>query len=785
MSGSENPLEDILNNATAALFILDAAHRCTYMNPAAEALTGYRMDEMRGRLLHDVVHHVRPDGTPFPMEACPIGEAVLAQRGTQGEEVFVHRDGRFYDVWFAASVIRDGDDVVGTVLEVHDISERKRQDAHRALLTELSDDLARGEALDAVFAKVAERLTRLLGVASCEFSEIDEAAGVLDIATGWRGEGRALHGRHRLDAIFFGDFPADLRRGEPVAVEDTARDQRVDAASYAGLGIHAFVIVPFLRDGAWRFSVSVTQAAPRTWREDEVRLLRGVAARVFPHIDRRRNEAALRESEERFRLMADAVPHLVWITRNDGTVEFLNRRWTDYTGLALDAAGDGPAVAEWIHPDDIPTTVAAFENARATGRALSIEHRMRSTDGTYRWFLVRGEPYRDPTSGEVVRWFGTSVDIHDVKTAQEALADADRRKDEFLAMLAHELRNPLAPIGTSAHLLDRVADEPARVREIARIIARQAGHMRDLVDDLLDVSRVTRGLITLRKEPLDAAAIVAGAVEQSRADLDARRHRLAVRLPDRPARLCGDRTRLIQVVANLLNNAAKYSPDGSRIDVDVECGDGLVRIAVADDGQGIEPALLPHVFELFSQGRRSPDRAHGGLGLGLALVHHLVQSHGGTVAAYSDGPGRGSRFVVELPEADVALPLPAPPEAPAAARRRRVTIVDDNIDAAEALGMVLDLHGHDVRVHRDARAALDAALHDPSDIYLLDIGLPGIDGYTLARTLRAGPAPGSLYVAITGYGSATDRAESRAAGFDHHLVKPVDVEALLAIVGGG
>ncbi|MFZ5657032.1 MAG: PAS domain S-box protein [Pseudomonadota bacterium] len=778
MSGARSHLDDILNNATAALLITDAESRCVYMNPAAEAVTGYTLEELRGRVLHELIHRARPDGDPLP-----IGDGFAGSGPMRGEGVFIHRDGHAYDMAYAATVIREGDAAVSMVLEVRDVTEQKRVEARRVLLANISDDIARGAALDDVLGHAAEGLARLLDARSCEFSEVDEAAGILQVAISWRHGRPPLRGRHRLDEILLGDYPEALRHGDSVAVDDVQADERVDGARYAALGIGAFAIAPFLRDGEWRFAVSVTDTRPRRWRDDDLRLLRAVAARVFPHVERRRHDEALRASEERFRLMADSVPHLVWILRGDGSVEFVNRQWVDYTGRSIDPHGRGPAMTEFVHPDDLATSTAAFEQALATGQAFTLEHRMRAANGDYRWFIVRAEPWRDPATGEVVRWFGSSADIHDLKLAQQALADADRRKDEFLAMLAHELRNPLAPIATASHLLDRVADDPVRVREVARVIGRQVGHIRELVDDLLDVSRVTRGLITLRQDLLDVSTIVAGAVEQSRADVDARRHVLRISLPDAPLCVRGDATRLIQVLANLLNNAAKYSPEGSRIDVEGWREGQRACIAVTDTGQGIDAALLPHVFELFSQGRRTPERAHGGLGLGLALVRQLVQLHGGRVTAHSDGPGRGSRFEVHLPAVDATPARGDAAALPDTGRPLYVVVVDDNRDAAVTLAEALRLLGHQVEVHADARSVLAARWPAAPDVFLLDIGLPGMDGRALVRALRGrAELADSRFIAITGYGSADDIARSRAAGFDHHLVKPLDLQALLQLL---
>ena len=367
---------------------------------------------------------------------------------------------------------------------------------------------------------------------------------------------------------------------------------------------------------------------------------------------------------------------------------------------------------------------------------------------------------------------------------QQELRDADRRKDEFLAMLAHELRNPLAPIATSAQLLPRVADDAARVRRIGEVIGRQIGHLTTLVDDLLDVSRVTRGLIELSREPVDMADVIAAAVEQARPLVHSREHQLRVAAP-RGGVVEGDRTRLVQIVANLVTNAAKYTPPGGRIDLELGREDGQVRLVVRDTGVGIDAALLPRVFELFSQAERTPDRSQGGLGIGLALVRSLVALHGGRVEAASAGAQQGSAFTVTLPASARAAPGDS---APARARARglplRVSIVDDNADAVATLADVLRLGGHTVEVASQGAVALERAGVDPADAYILDIGLPDMSGHELVARLRERIGGSrALFIALTGYGQAQDRVLSRAAGFDHHWVKPVDVERLSDVLG--
>lgn len=366
-----------------------------------------------------------------------------------------------------------------------------------------------------------------------------------------------------------------------------------------------------------------------------------------------------------------------------------------------------------------------------------------------------------------------------------ALQAADQRKDVFLAMLGHELRNPLAPISAGAELLRRLPLSDPRVARTSEVIARQVRHMTKIVSDLLDVSRVTRGLITLDKSEVDIAEVVSAGIEQVRPLIDARRHTLASALPAEPVAVLGDHARLVQVIGNLLTNAAKYTAEGGHILVRAEATPALVTLAVQDDGVGISRELMPEIFDLFTQGSRSADRSQGGLGLGLALVKHLVELHGGTVKAASDGIGQGATFTLQLPR------LPSPARAaerksgPAAdaGDRLKVLVVDDNLDAAQTLAQWLTLEGHCALLAGDAPSALAQARQQPIDVFILDIGLPGMDGRELARRLRAMPhGEDAVLIALTGYGQSSDEEKSTAAGFDHHLVKPADLAVLRGLL---
>ena len=365
-------------------------------------------------------------------------------------------------------------------------------------------------------------------------------------------------------------------------------------------------------------------------------------------------------------------------------------------------------------------------------------------------------------------------------------------KDEFLAMLAHELRNPLAPISSSASLLSmQFANEP-RICQTSSIISRQVKHMSRLIDDLLDVSRVTRGLVKLKLATVDFRDVVNGALDQTRPLVLEKAHHVTVQLPETPVYVRGDQTRLVQSVANIVGNAAKYTPKAGTLALRLVAGDGRMMLEVRDNGSGMPPDLLPNVFDLFTQGARTLARSQGGLGLGLTLVKRLVDLHDGEVTAHSDGVGCGSTFTLCLPcvsacasegDADDAPPSEADPVRAALGRQLRVLIVDDNTDAADSLATLLQVQGHATAVEYDAASALRRARVEHPDVMLIDIGLPDIDGYQLASSLRALPEmAATVPVAVTGYGQARDRERALEAGFVHHLVKPVDMTALVRIL---
>lgn len=521
-------------------------------------------------------------------------------------------------------------------------------------------------------------------------------------------------------------------------------------------------------------------------------------------------EEAARESSERFRTLADHMSQLAWMANEKGWIFWHNRRWLEYTGATPEEMR-GWNWQKRVHPDYVERVTEKLRHHIETGEVWEDTFPLRGWDGNYRWFLTRAVPIRD-AEGRVTRWFGTNTDVTEQRKGEEELREADRHKSEFLAMLGHELRNPLAAIRNVLWLCEM---ENESFEWAKGVVDRQSLQLARLVEDLLDVSRITRGKVTLRKERLDVCEAIARAVEAARPLVTERRHELSVTCPPHSQWVDADPARLEQIVGNLLTNAAKYTEPGGRIWVTVSSselpsassvpeagaakqvsGDGEeapsreITISIRDTGVGIPPEKLPQMFEIFTQAERSLARSEGGLGLGLAIVKMLTEMHGGRVSAWSAGLGEGSTFSIHLPaapapvagermepskpERGAAVSVAAPPQPPSC-KEQRVLVVDDNADAAEALGRLLRRTGCQLAIALDGPSALDRAHEFHPTAILLDIGLPGMDGYEVARRLRAEEhEEHALLVAITGYGQEEDLRRSREAGFDRHLVKPVD-----------
>jgi two-component system, chemotaxis family, CheB/CheR fusion protein len=492
------------------------------------------------------------------------------------------------------------------------------------------------------------------------------------------------------------------------------------------------------------------------------------------------------EKESYFRAMADDIPALLHIDDGKGRTQFVNRAWVQFAGETDNQALLGQGWLRYVHPQDLDGYQDAYRLAQREHRRFDGDLRMRQANGDYHWMRVIAVPRCDE-AGRVLHYVNLTLDVEERKRAEQGLVEAAVHKDRFLAMLAHELRNPLAPIGNAASVIASCRPTEPAITWAADVITRQTQQLARLVDDLMDAARVASGKITLFREPVEISVLVEQACESVGPAIDARRQELRVEVPAEPLFVEGDLTRLIQVIGNLLTNASKYTPERGRITLEVAASPGEIVIAVSDNGEGIAPQMLPRVFGMFIQADDTLDRAQGGLGIGLNLVERLVQLHGGSVEARSDGLGHGSEFRVRLPR----LELPQHDIDPTSDERSetsgeplRVLVVDDNVDSAEGLAMLLNLSGnHDARIAHDGVSALSIAAEFRPDVVVLDIGLPGMDGYEVARRLRGRRETARvLLIALTGYGSPEDAQRIQAAGFDHHLVKPAPSERLLALI---
>ena len=616
-----------------------------------------------------------------------------------------------------------------------------------------------------------------------------------------------IAGRYSL-ATFGLATSQPFRSGKTVVEKDLWKNPSLtdtDRRAFDAIQVRAYVGVPLIKSGIFVGGFAVHQSQPRAWTSADAALIKDIAERTWEAVERARAMRQIEASERLRRMALDAAELGVWsLNPADSSIT------QDERSLMIFHGSSGRSSYERdfgvIYPDDQPRVAAAVAAAlRPDAPApYAEEFRIVRPDGSLRWVAATGRAHvvDGPMGRQITSFDGTVQDITEHKQAQERLhtermnaanererllaelQDQDRRKDEFLAMLSHELRNPLAPISNAVQLLRLQGAETHQQKQARAVIERQVGQLRRLVDDLLEVSRINTGRIQLRPERISVAGLVDRAIETTRPLIESHRHTVAVTMPAEPIMLNADASRLEQVLVNLLTNSAKYSGDGSSIELIAAQEGQEAVLRVRDTGNGIAPELLPRVFDLFTQAERSLARSEGGLGIGLALVKRLVELHGGRVEAASI-LGRGSEFVVRLPcvVAQDQAEAPRQTTANAACAGASVLVVDDNIDSAETLAAFLRMSGHEVRTAYDGPAALAVVSEWRPDMVLLDIGLPQMDGYQVASVMRQNPKlQGLVIVALTGYGNEADHIRSQTAGFDHHLVKPADLSKVLEIV---
>jgi PAS domain S-box-containing protein len=742
-----------------AVITTDTEGRITFLSTVAESLTGWTQKEAAGALLESVFKIVNQETrkTVENPSVRALRDGVIV--GLANHTLLIARDGTERPILDSAAPIRNKrNEITGVVLVFRDVTERRRQEQH------LQDALSYSDNIIATMREPFVVLDKRLRIKTANRS----------FYRNFRVSAAETEGRYIYE---LGNGQWNIPRLRMLLEEVLPQNHAIHDFSvehdFLGIGKKTMLL------NANRFESVNSQP--------ELILLA-----IEDITERKRTEVAVQTSEVRYRrLFETAKDGILILDANTGQIVEANPFMAELLGYSQQAFV-GKELWEIGLFSEKSANEAAFRELQQQGYIRYDRLPLESKDGKKVEVEFVSNVYQ--VDGRSV----AQCNIRDnsergnmerrLKEQAEALADLHRRKDEFLAMLSHELRSPLAPISNAVHLLRlRNTDDPLQ-QKARSIIERQLTHLTHLVDDLMEVSRITTGRVHLRLDRVIVSGIVERAVEMTRPLMEDRRHELTISLSPQPIWLYADASRLEQVVVNLLTNAAKYTEEGGHIWLTVQQeGDDCV-LRVRDTGVGINPELLPRIFDLFTQAERSLDRSQGGLGIGLALVQRLVELHGGNVAVYS-ALRQGSEFVVRLP---VMVTLTPPPPSVnidpirPTAQSLRLLVVDDNVDAAQSLAMLLKASGHDVQTAEDGPAALEAALNHRPNVVLLDIGLPGLDGYTVAKRMRQHPVfQNVVLVATTGYGQEADRHRSRAAGFDHHLVKPVDygkIEHILAAV---
>lgn len=761
----------------------------TSWNRGAEQLFGWKADEAIGGSIHLVVPpEMREQERDF-LQRLRRGERIERR-----DVIRVRKDSTTVPVSLRISPVYDRHGhIIGASSTASDITHRKaweeqlvRSEEAQRLLVGIHDATRGIEDASVVMREIVTRVGLHFDVIRCAYGEVE--GDTLLITRGYTKNVPTVAGRYDLDT-FGPALAAALRGGDTCAIEDVRTDPLTATPTaqqtYAAMQIVSMVVVPVVRSGRLVAVMVMCADQPRRWGKDEAQLLEQVAERTLFAVETARAAAALREHRDVMTLAMSTARMGAWTRDMVHNTMWWSPEFAELCGFnASDANVARDRLLAQVRPEDRERLPRLIAEAVAQHRDYVIEYEFQhARTGEWRWMESRGRAEYGP-DGRPTKLYGLVIDVTERRRAVEALKEADRRKDEFLATLAHELRNPLAPISAGLHIL---RSRPGSVQSSSalEVMERQVGQMVRLVDDLLDVARITTGKVELRCEPLDIAAAIHDAIETSAPVVGPNRITLAA--PPQPIYVNADRTRLAQVFANLLNNAAKYSAPHRPIAIGAAVEDGQAVVRVRDQGIGIQPEMLPRIFEMFRQVERSGGWTRGGLGIGLSLVKRIVELHGGTVTAQSEGADRGSEFTVRIPAVEAPRFADSPP---ATARvngvsaRRKILVVDDNEDAAESLATLLTISGHETRMAHDGNAAVQTAEAFHPDVVFLDIGMPTIDGHETARMIRQQPwGKDVVLVALTGWGQLEDRRRSKDAGFNHHLVKPADpmqVEKLLS-----
>jgi PAS domain S-box-containing protein len=766
----------------------------TSWNRGAERLFGWHASEAIGQSIHLIV----------PSELREQERMILdrLRRGERVEHLDVERlrkDGSRVHISVTISPVFDRrGHIIGASKTARDISSRKeweerllRSEEAQRLLVGIHDATRGLDDAALVMREITTRVGLHFNVSRCAWGEVDATNDSINLSQGYSRGLPSVAGRYFLN-VFGRLMVAELKAGRTVSIRDVRTDpltnDPVAQESFARMQIVSLVCTPVVRAGRLVAALVMTDTEPRLWSADDAGLLEQVAERTLFAVESARASQSLRENRDVLKL-AMSTAHMGAFSR-DLVLDTIwwSPEFAELFGMSPDDVNyERDRLFEHLRPGERERLTGVIEDAIREHHDYEIEFEFKHLKtGEWRWMESRGRAEYN-AEGVPIMLYGLAVDVTDRRRAVESLREADRRKDEFLATLAHELRNPLAPISSGLHIL-RTAKDSAQSAVALEIMERQVNQMVRLVDDLLDVARITTGKVELRCVPMDVATAIKDAIETSGPLFGERGQPLSFTPPAEPVYVNADRTRLAQVFANLLNNSAKYSEPGQPVSITIARNGADAVITIKDAGMGIHPEMLPRVFDMFRQADRTGGRSRGGLGIGLSLVKRIVEMHGGSVSAHSEGLGLGSEFVVRIPaaeEARVAAPV-TQAFANGGAARRKILVVDDNADAAESLAALLAISGHETRMAHDGPEALQQAERFHPDIIFLDIGMPTLDGHETARLIRKQPwGKDMVLIALTGWGQNEDRRRSKDAGFNHHLVKPADpavVEKLLSTI---
>ncbi|MEG4499516.1 PAS domain S-box protein [Microcoleus sp. F10-C6] len=690
---------------------------------------------------------------------------------------------------------------IGTNTDIHD---RKQAQLNEQFLSELELRLRQRSDPAEMMWEAMHSLGEYLNADRCMWHEIDLEADRAIVRQDWHQSDLAsAAGTYPISDFKTPELKALSMAGQTLVISDIANYPHTAPLfdNYDAVWIRALVDVPCLEEGRWVALLLVTSKVVRHWRPDEVWLMQEVVARLWTVILHARALHELHESEARFRALADNIAQLAWMTDATGWIFWYNQRWFDYTGTTLEEM-QGWGWQQVQHPEHLDRVVEKFRRCIETGELWEDTFPLRGKDGSYRWFLSRAVPIRDG-GGKVLRWCGTNTDITDrklaaaererllarEKAAREEAEQANRVKDEFLAVLSHELRTPLNPIVGWTKLLQSNILTPDKQRYALETIERNAKLQTQLIEDLLDVSGILQGKVSLNIAPVDLAGVIGAAIETVRLAAQVKSIQISTQFAPNLGPVLGDAGRLQQVVWNLLSNAVKFTPPGGKIQVVLDRVDTLAQITVTDTGKGIEPDFLPYVFDYFRQADSTMTRKFGGLGLGLAIVRHLVELHGGTVKSASSGEDQGATLTVWIPLMPVqphrSPAGTAPPEQSFNLSGIRVLAVDDDADARDLVVFMLEDCGASVTAVANAADALAVLAESVPDLLLSDIGMPDTDGYMLLRQVRAlAPDRGGLVpaIALTAYAGEIDYQQALAAGFHRHIAKPLEPDKLVQAI---